>query len=124
MTGDVGVALSLRRVITWSALLLTGATLVALGFAERRQFFLGTRPPDLDAKSHLVVVLSLALAAAGALDVTLACWGAGVAAIASGLLCAAMMHWQPESIFANVVYLPTFALVGAALVWDLRRRRR
>lgn len=118
------MTLSPRRVVSWSALLLTAAILVALGFAERRQFFLGTLPPDFQAKSHRVVVLSVALAAAGVLDTALACWGAGGAAIALGLLCAAMMHWQPESIFANLVYLPTFALVVGGLAWDLARQQK
>ena len=71
-----------------------------------------------------MVVLSLVLVAVGALDTALACWAAGVTAIALGLLCAAMMHWQPESIFANVVYLPTFVLVVAGLAWDLARQRQ
>lgn len=119
------MTLSPRRIVTWSALTLTAAALVALGVAERRQFSLGPPlPPDFKAKSHLVVALSLALAAAGVLDLALGSWGAGGAAIALGLVCAAMMHWQPESIFANVVYLPTFVLVVAGLLWDLLRERR
>lgn len=119
------MALSSRRVVTWSALTLTAATLVALGYAENRQLSLGPPlPPDFKARSHLVVVLSLVLVAVGVLDTALACWAAGVTAIALGLLCAAMMHWQPESIFANVVYLPTFALVVAGLAWDLLRERQ
>jgi hypothetical protein len=121
----LSMAPSPRGVVTRVSLLLTAATLIALGFAERRQFTVGPPlPPDFQARSHLVVVLSLALAAVGVLDTALACWGAGVTAIALGLLCAAMMHWRPESVVANFVYLPTFARVVAGLFWDLERERR